>query len=303
MEELVEDYVAFLRLEKGCSERTQRTYAAQLSAFVGWARGQGLTDWAQVRREHLDGFLGSERSRGLRTDPRRRLRSSSLYLEAAALRSFFSYGAGEGFLPENRADTLSLPRRERRLPKSLSHSEIRRLLEPERSGTPQALCNQALLELAYSSGLRLSELCDLRLEQLHLEEGFASVVGKGDKERVVPVGRRACGTLGRYLQSGRPALVRRGSPANVFLNMLGRPFARVTLWHRIRQRILRAGIARRVTPHMLRHSFATHLLENGADLRSIQEMLGHASISTTEAYTHVDGARLREVHQRFHPRS
>ena len=156
---------------------------------------------------------------------------------------------------------------------------------------------------ADSSGLRLSELCGVRLEQLHNEAGFIMVLGKGSKERVVPVGRKALEALDRYLQTGRPKLVSRRSPANVFLTRRGTGFCRESMWRRIKDRVRRCGVARNVTPHMLRHSFATHLLEHGADLRVIQELLGHANISTTEIYTHVAGSRLREVHRKFHPRS
>ena len=145
-------------------------------------------------------------------------------------------------------------------------------------------------------------MCNLRLEQLQLEAGFISVIGKGNKERVVPLGRQAVSALQRYLETARPKLVTRRSPANVFLTRRGTPFATVTMWWRIKRCVRRAGIARNVTPHMLRHSFATHLLEHGADLRVIQELLGHASISTTEVYTHVANQRLREVHRKFHPR-
>jgi integrase/recombinase XerD len=164
------------------------------------------------------------------------------------------------------------------------------------------LCDQAILELAYASGLRLAELKNLRLEQLHLEAGFINVIGKGNKERVVPVGKKAVAALNHYIEIGRPKLVTPRSPANVFLTRRGTPFASVTLWLHIKNRVARAVAARNITPHMLRHSFATHLLEHGADLRVIQELLGHASISTTEVYTHVTGNRLREVHRKFHPR-
>ncbi len=187
-------------------------------------------------------------------------------------------------------------------PRPSRGQEIEKLLVPETPETPQSLCDQAILELAYASGLRLSELRGLRLEQLHLEAGFINVVGKGNKERVVPVGSKAVAALERFLAAGRPRLVTPRSPASVFLTRRGTPFAPVTLWLRIKQRVRRAGIARNVTPHMLRHSFATHLLEHGADLRVIQELLGHASISTTEVYTHVAGQRLREVHRKYHPR-
>ncbi|MFN7141818.1 MAG: tyrosine-type recombinase/integrase, partial [Limisphaerales bacterium] len=186
--------------------------------------------------------------------------------------------------------------------KSLSNEEIDKLLIPEIPETASSLCDQAMLELAYASGLRLSELRTIRLEQLHIEAGFINVIGKGNKERVVPVGKKAVEAIERYLHSGRPQLVNQKSPANLFLSQRGTPFAAVTLWWRIKRRVKLAGVNKNVTPHMLRHSFATHLLEHGADLRVIQEMLGHANISTTEIYTHVAGNRLREVHRRFHPR-
>jgi integrase/recombinase XerD len=165
------------------------------------------------------------------------------------------------------------------------------------------LCDQAVLELAYASGLRLAELRNLRLEQLHLDAGFINVIGKGNKERVVPVGRKAVAALNEFLAAGRPRLVTPKSPANVFLTRRGTPFAAVTLWLRIKNRVRRSGVERNITPHMLRHSFATHLLEHGADLRVIQELLGHANIGTTEIYTHVAGHRLRDIHRKFHPRA
>jgi integrase/recombinase XerD len=219
------------------------------------------------------------------------------------LRAFYNFAESENILPQNVAANLSLPRRWKRLPKALSNSEILALLKPETPATPSSLCDQAALELAYASGLRVAELRGIRLEQLHLDAGFVTVVGKGNKERVVPVGRAATEALRNYLDAGRPKLVTPKTPAAVFLNERGRPFAATTLWGRIKRRARRANVGRNITPHMLRHSFATHLLENGADLRVIQELLGHANISTTEIYTHVGAPRLREIHRRFHPRS
>ena len=160
-----------------------------------------------------------------------------------------------------------------------------------------------MLELCYASGLRLGELQGLRMEQLRLDAGFIQVIGKGNKERVVPVGRRAINSIKNYLEYGRPKLIRKKSSGNVFLTQRGTSFASVTLWTRIKKCCIAAGINRNITPHMLRHSFATHLLEHGADLRIIQELLGHSSISTTEAYTHIAGQRLKAIHQEFHPRS
>ena len=306
MEALVEDFLEHLRHERGQAEHTQRTYAALLKQFVTWAGDNGLSDWKSVELRHLMSFLQHERERNLAREPKestRRLSGESVYLEIAALRAFYRFAENEKLLPANVAENLSLPRRWKRLPKALTNQEIEKLLAPESPQTPQNLCDQAVLELAYASGLRLAELRGVRLEQLHLEAGFINVIGKGNKERVVPLGRKAIGALQRYLEAGRPKLVTPRSPGTIFLTKRGTPFAPVTLWLRIKQRVRRAGISRNVTPHMLRHSFATHLLENGADLRVIQELLGHANISTTEVYTHVAGNRLREVHEKFHPRA
>ena len=305
MQALVEDFLQYLRHERGQAEHTQRTYAALLGKFVAWAGEQGLTDWKAVELRHLMAFLDHERKRALANEPKestRRLSSESVYLEIAALRAFYRFAEAEKHLPANVAENLSLPRRWQRLPKALTNEEIEKLLAPETPETPHTLCDQAVLELAYASGLRLAELRGARLEHLHLEAGFINVIGKGNKERVVPVGRKAVEALKRYIDTGRPQLVRPRSPGNVFLTKRGTAFAPVTLWLRLKQRVRRAGIARNVTPHMLRHSFATHLLEHGADLRVIQELLGHASIATTEVYTHVTGNRLREVHRKYHPR-
>lgn len=306
MQTLVEDFLQYLRHERGQAEHTQRTYAALLNKFVAWAAAQNLSDWKQVELKHLIAFLQHERERALENEPKdsvRRLSSESAYLEIAALRAFYRFAENEKLLPVNVAENLSLPRRWKRLPRALSDAEIKKLLEPEQPETPQTLCDQAILELAYASGLRLAELKNLRLEQLHLDAGFINVIGKGNKERVVPVGRKAAEALNRFIDAGRPKLVTPRSPATVFLTKRGTPFASVTLWLRIKKRVRRAGVTRNVTPHMLRHSFATHLLEHGADLRVIQELLGHANISTTEIYTHVTGNRLRDIHRKFHPRA
>ena len=353
MQTLVEDFLQYLRHERGQAEHTQKTYAALLNKFTTWAAKQNLTDWKLVELKHLMAFLQHERERNLLPVGRapvgskpnedrssrlrgdeaataaqaraglgatkqsgggssaasphqnslRRLSSESVYLEIAALRAFYRFAESEKLLTNNVAENLSLPRRWKRLPKALTDAEIKKLLEPESPESPESLCDQAVLELAYASGLRLAELKNLRLEQLHLEAGFINVIGKGNKERVVPVGKKAVAALNRYIEAGRPKLVTPKSPATVFLTKRGTPFASVTLWLHIKNRVHRAGATRNITPHMLRHSFATHLLERGADLRVIQELLGHANISTTEIYTHVTGNRLRDIHRKFHPRA
>ena len=305
MQNLVEDFLQYLRNERGQAENTQKAYAALLGKFIAWAEAHQIAEWRQVQLPHLLAFLESERQRPLANEEEastRKLSSESVYLEIAALRAFYRFAENEKLLPANVAEHLSLPRRWQRLPKALTNQEIDQLLTPQLPETPSALCDQAILELAYACGLRLAELRSIRLEQLQLEAGFVSVIGKGNKERVVPLGRKAVAALQHYLEAGRPGLVTRRSPGAVFLTRRGTPFSAVTLWLRIKRRARHAGISRNVTPHMLRHSFATHLLEHGADLRVIQELLGHASISTTEVYTHVAGNRLRDVHRKFHPR-
>lgn len=312
MQTLIEDFLQYLRHERGQSEHTQKTYAALLNKFIVWAQKNGIKDWPSVEVSHLTAFLLYERERptvGQDARSPRKLSSESVYLEIAALRAFYRFTENEKLLPVNAAESLSLPRRWKRLPKSLTDQEIAQLLAPEapKKGEKPGemagrLCDQAVMELAYASGLRLAELRNLRLEQLHLDASFINVIGKGNKERVVPVGRQAVAAINLYLEAGRPKLVTPRSPANLFLTRRGTPFASPTLWLRIKHCVRRAGITRNVTPHMLRHSFATHLLEHGADLRVIQELLGHASISTTEIYTHVTGKRLRDIHRKFHPR-
>lgn len=306
MHALVEDFLFSLRHERGQAEHTQKTYQALLGKFLIWAAARGFAGWRDVRLAHLTEFLQHERDRRLGGAPEEstaKLSSESLYLQIAALRAFFKWAETEKHLPANPAENLSLPRRWKRIPKSLSHAEVEQILKPLATNAPADLCDQAILELAYASGLRLAELRNLRLEQLHLEAGFVTVIGKGNKERVVPVGKFAVAALGRYLTVGRPQLVRPKSPAAVFLTRRGTAFAHMTMWLRITNRVKQAGLERNITPHMLRHSFATHLLDHGADLRVIQEFLGHASISTTEVYTHVAGQRLRDVHEQHHPRA
>ena len=315
MQALIEEFGQYLRHERGQSEHTQKAYSDILNRFTNWAGAQQLTHWNAIELPHLLGYLKHQRNseaptgnnapkkRGRPRSDSAKLSTESLYLEIAALKAFYRFCVQEQFLPSNIAENLTLPRRWKRLPKALTNAEIETLLRPVEPVTSTTLCDHAMLELGYASGLRLAEMRGLRLEQLRLDAGFIQVIGKGNKERIVPVGRHAVESIERYLQNGRSKLAKPGkSPSNVFLTSRGTAFAAVTLWSRIKKRCSLAGIERNITPHMLRHSFATHLLEHGADLRVIQELLGHSSIATTEVYTHVAGKRLKAVHQQFHPR-
>ena len=305
MEALLEDFLLYMRHERGQAENSQKTYRGLIGRFARWAADEGIGSWNEVDLGHLTRYLKRELARPLEgpaADSDKRLSSESMYLEIAAFRAFFKFAVKEGYVARNIAENLSLPRRWKRLPKDLSSEEVDRLLKPPSEPTANDLCDQAILELAYASGLRLSELRTLRLEQLNLDAGFVNVIGKGDKQRIVPVGKKGVAALRRFLDSGRPALVKKRTPGAVFITSRGTAFSSVTLWRRVKARVRRAGIEKNVTPHMLRHSFATHLLEHGADLRVIQELLGHARINTTEIYTHVANQRLRDVHAKFHPR-
>ena len=315
MQALIEEFGQYLRHERGQSEHTQKAYSNILNRFADWAGTRQLARWNAVKLSHLLSYLDYQRNketptsdhakkkRGRPRSESAKLSTESLYLEIAAMKAFYRFCVQEQFLPSNVAENLTLPRRWKRLPKALTAVEIEKLLRPPEPITPSTLCDHAMLELCYASGLRLAELRGLRLEQLRLDAGFIQVIGKGNKERVVPVGRRAVEAIECYVEHGRTKLAKAGkSPSNVFLTSRGTAFAAVTLWSRIKKRCSLAGINRNITPHMLRHSFATHLLEHGADLRVIQELLGHSSIATTEAYTHVAGKRLKAIHQQYHPR-
>jgi len=302
----IDDFLVFLRHERGLAENTQKTYSFILTHFHSWLERQGITAWNQLNYNRLSDFMESERARLVEDHPGEELHPLSvatLYLEVAALKRFFKFCEDENVLPVNIAENLSLPRRWEELPNFLDLNQINRLLKPPAKMGPADYCDQAILELAYASGLRRSELCNLRIEQLHLVEGIITVIGKGNKERIVPVGREAIGAIREYLDKGRPALCKINSPGTLFLTCRGTRFAPVTLWLRIKKRVIAAGLSPEITPHTLRHSFATHLLEGGADLRVIQELLGHASINTTEVYTHVATSRLRDVFRKFHPRA
>lgn len=293
----IEGFGAFIELEKGHAGMTVEGYQTDLcqcARFLASERGRG--DWRQVATEDLAAWVG------LLT--REAYRTSSLARKVSALRHFARYLLSEHRVAEDFTELLVSPKKERPLPETLSVEEVGQLLRAPREDSARGLRDRAFLELLYSSGLRVSELCALTLQQVNLEEGYLRVeAGKRNKDRMVPVGARAVEALRRYLATARPALVRSRTGSAFFLSNRGGPLSRKTIWYWLRNYAEKAGIERPVKPHLLRHSFATHLLQNGADLRAIQEMLGHADIGTTEIYTHVDGGTLAAVHDRFHPRN
>ncbi len=231
------------------------------------------------------------------------LSPATIHRQISAVRTYFQFLVGEGLAARDPSERLESPKRWRTLPTVLTLAEVERLLAAPNTDEPLAIRDRALLEFAYATGCRVSELVSLKVQDVLYEQGLARIFGKGAKERIVPVGRRALGQAALYAREIRPRLDRGKGRGVLFLNARGTPLSRVGAWGIIRQTARRAGIAKRVTPHTLRHTFATHLLEGGADLRAVQEMLGHADLATTQIYTHVDRDYLRTVHKQFHPRA
>ncbi len=291
----LEAWLDELRRVRRVSDRTVDAYRHDVMDYHAFARSHGLADWNEATTTFVDGYFASLLRRGHAGSTAARRRSS--------LRGFHAFLARMGHHREDPVALQPAPRRERKLPHALTLGEIESLLaQPEGEGA-LALRDRAMLELAYAAGLRVSELVDVDRAQLDLAGGSLLVTGKGNKQRLVPFGRAAATAMREWLDRGRPQLAGRARHDRLFCNARGGPLSRAGWWKILRNHARRAGIATRVHPHALRHSFATHLLEGGADLRVVQELLGHASVTTTAIYTHLDRGYLREVHRQFHPRA
>jgi integrase/recombinase XerD len=290
----LEGFRDFLALESGHSAKTVESYLRDLRRLGEFATSRGVRDPGRLTRSLLRDFVYLLKDLGLSP--------ASIRRSVSAIRTYYGFLVGEGRVKNDPSDRLESPRRGRVLPVTLSVQEVEALLGAPKVDQTLAWRDRALLELGYGAGLRVSELCALGLTDLLLSDNLVRVFGKGGKERLVPIGRSVIGAVSVYLHTMRPALDRGKSRGRVFLNARGQPLSRVGAWGIVKRATQRAGITKRVTPHTLRHSFATHLLEGGADLRAVQEMLGHADLSTTQIYTHIDREYLRSVHKQFHPR-
>jgi len=294
MDPLIDLFLEHLVVERGLAQNSLEAYRRDLARYTAYltARGRRVTslDRAEVPR-----YLLALREAGL--SPR------SVARHLSAIRQFHRFLVREGRAGEDPTSHLESPRPWRRLPVVLSSEEVDRLLAPARPATPQGLRDRAMLEVLYASGLRVSELVGLRLADLNLAGGILRVLGKGNKERLVPLGDAAVDSLRAYLADGRPRLERRRASLHLFLGRHGRGLTRQMFWQLLKRYVRAAGITKPVTPHTLRHSFATHLLERGADLRSVQMMLGHADIGTTQIYTHLTRAHLKAIYDKHHPRA
>lgn len=291
----VDAYLDHVATERGLARKTVEAYARDLAAFTRFALARGVRAPARLSAADVRAHLAALGDRGLSA------RSQARAL--AALRGFVRFLARRGTLRDDILRQVRIRRPPTRLPRTLGNSEVQTLLAQPVDSEPRGQRDRALLELLYACGLRVSEAIGLRGAQVDLAAGFVTVMGKGGKERVVPLGRFARAALEAYLASERPRLLRGRPSPFVFLGPRGRPLTRQAVWKLVRRRALAAGLGRRVSPHTLRHTFATHLLGGGADLRIVQTLLGHADIATTQVYTHVAPARLREVHRRHHPRA
>ena len=290
----LEGFRDFLALEKGSSGHTIENYLRDLRRLVQFAETRRARSPGAITRTHLRDFVFMLKDLGLSPATIRR--------QVSALHTYFAFLIGEGNLTDDPSDRLETPKKWRTLPEVLSVREVEAMLGAPSPDQPLGWRDRALLELAYGAGLRVSELCTLGIQDLLLSDGLVRVFGKGGKERLVPIGRKVIGPVSVYLNQTRPELDRGKSTGRVLLNARGEPLSRVGAWGIIKRVAAAAGLKKTVTPHTLRHSFATHLLEGGADLRAVQEMLGHADLSTTQIYTHVDRDYLRTVHRQFHPR-
>lgn len=293
---MVQDYLHYLNVERGLSKQTQASYFEDLKQYVAFLKQQKLNDFPEDSSV-VAAFLKQQSQLGKAT--------SSLARMVSTLRKFYQYLVNEHQVKVDPMTQITLPKRQQNLPVTLTMAEVERLLATPDTSKPLGIRDRAILEVLYATGMRVSELTNLKLDQLHLAIGLVQTIGKGNKERMLPIGDVASDWVQRYLQNVRSSLAAKHMPqsATVFLNFRGQAMTRQAIWKIIKKYVLQCGITKDVTPHTLRHSFATHLLENGADLRIVQTLLGHTDISTTQIYTHLSTQKIRQIYNKSHPRA
>jgi len=294
MHRLIDEYLNFLTVEKGASRNTIEGYSRDLNRYADYVTGLALGDMRNIGPDHVIAFLARLRKEGLA--------AGSTNRSLAALRGFYKYLLRMGQLDQNPLAHIELARVWMHLPDVVSREEMSRLLAEPGTATPAALRDSAMLELMYATGIRVSELIGLNVNSINWQVGYLVALGKGEKERIVPIGRVANERVKRYIDEARPVLLKGRRCDRLFLNRSGGGLTRQGFWKIVKKYALQAKLIKKVHPHTFRHSFASHLLEGGADLRSVQVMLGHADISTTQIYTHVTSERLKEIHKKYHPR-
>ncbi|WP_208558751.1 site-specific tyrosine recombinase XerD [Marinilactibacillus kalidii] len=295
--EALEEYLTFLKIERGLSKNSIESYQRDLMQYIVFLRKEAVTDWDQIDRYLILNFLEAQRN-GHKSD-------NSLIRMISSLRRFHQFLKQENIATEDPMLYIQTPKKAQTLPKVISAKQVEILLAIPDVSNKIGIRDRAILEVMYATGIRISELVNLRLDELHLSMNLIQTIGKGDKERILPIGDQGVKWLEYYLEYSRPKLAMKSAQISpyVFLNPRGTQLSRQGVWKKIKKMVLEAGITQNVTPHTLRHSFATHLLENGADLRVVQELLGHSDISTTQIYTHITKHRLKEVYDTYHPRA
>lgn len=295
MEEEIVEYLHYLNIERGLSENTRKSYERDLMQYVAFLKKQKITTWQDVERYTVIQFLEELHTQNKATATVTRMITS--------LRRFHQFLRQERYTDHDPMQHIDTPKKEQKLPSTLSLEEVERLLETPDTSKLLGIRDRAILEVMYATGMRVSELIGLKLGDLHLSLGLLQTIGKGDKERIIPLGDYAIEWVQRYLDEVRPLLVKKPTEMHLFVNNHGNGLSRQGIWKNLKQIVREAGITKDVTPHTLRHSFATHLLENGADLRTVQELLGHADISTTQIYTHITKKRMTDVYKQHFPRA
>jgi len=294
LNDLIDGFMSYLSVERGLADNTLLAYRRDLKKYTEHLSNSGVASADQVKRDKITEYIYAQKKQGLS--------ASSICRSLAAIKMFHRFLVRERLAKDDPTDLIETPRMWKRIPDVLSQSEIESIITASEGEDAQSVRDNAILELFYASGMRVSELSALKMENINFEVGYVRCLGKGRKERIIPIGRSAIQAVGRYCDAVRPKLLKGKISADVFLSRLGKRLSRQSIWKLIKRYARKANITKTIKPHTLRHSFATHLLEHGADLRSVQEMLGHADISTTQIYTHVDKERLRSVHKQFHPR-
>jgi integrase/recombinase XerD len=284
----------YLKVEKGLSQNSLLSYNQDLKKYTGYLESKGIQEPAKITSKDISEFMFSLRNK---------ISVISIARILSTIKSFHKFLLREKITSSDPADFLETPKLQKKIPSFLSFDEVNKLLKEPNLKNSQGIRDRAILELMYATGMRVSEVSYLKISDLNLDLGFIKCKGKGSKERIVPIGKVAQQFLHKYLDESRPKLLKKNISQYSFLAQGGRRLSRQSIWKMIKKTVLKAGIRKKVTPHTLRHSFATHLLERGADLRSVQEMLGHASIITTQIYTHINQSRLKEIHTKFHPRA
>jgi integrase/recombinase XerD len=294
MRELIDSFLNYLSVERGLAKNTIDSYQRDLTGYINFLESSGFNALSKIQRSDITNFMVSQKNRGLSVN--------SVARALAAIKSFHRFLVRERVLKADPTSLVDSPRLWKKIPETLSLNEVVALLRQPNVRDKQGMRDKALLETLYATGMRISEAADLKVSNVNLEVGFARCIGKGNKERVVPLGKKAIEGLRKYLDVSRPKFLGSNESDFVFLSRLGKKISRQSLWKIIKRYAREARIKKPIWPHTLRHSFATHLLERGADLRAVQEMLGHANISTTQIYTHINKDRLKTIHRKFHPR-